>query len=62
MNAVSPATIAERLENAAVLTPGYAAALINLAGEIREASDGQDTEHGGPEWVVAVTATLAGEA
>lgn len=51
---------ASRLEAAAHLSPGYEAALINLAGEMRSARDGRDTEHGGIEWAMTVAETIMG--
>lgn len=51
---------ASRLEAAAHLSPGYEAALINLAGEMRTARDGHETEHGGIEWATAVAEAIMG--
>jgi len=51
---------AQQLETAANLAPGYAASLINLAGDIRLAGSGGDCEHGGMEWANRVAAVLLG--
>lgn len=51
---------ADRLEAAAHLSPGYAASLINLAGEMLLANKGQETEHGGIEWATAVAEAIMG--
>jgi hypothetical protein len=48
-------TVAGRLEMAASFAPGYAAALVNLAGEMR--LDGPDEP-----WVVLFAQTLTGGA
>lgn len=51
---------AQRLEAMANLAPGYAAALVNLAGDIKLAGSGGDCEHGGMEWANRVAAVLLG--
>jgi hypothetical protein len=51
---------ADRLEAVGDLTPGYAAVLVNLAGDIRAAGNGIACEHGGTEWADDLAAVLLG--
>jgi hypothetical protein len=51
---------AQRLEAMANMAPGYAAALVNLAGDITMAGSGGDCEHGGMEWANRVAAIVLG--
>lgn len=49
-----------RLEAVADLAPGYAAALVNLAGEIRAAGEGEVCEHGSEEWAARIADVVLG--
>ena len=58
--AVMAERAALRLEAVAELAPGYAAPLLNLAGEIRAAGSGGECGHGGEEWAVRVAGVVIG--
>lgn len=50
---------AERLEAIAELAPGYAAALVNLAGELRAAGSGEECKHG-EDWAHRIADAVFG--